>query len=113
MKASLTALQDGLFRKVAILGDMGELGADEEELHREVGKYAADLNIDLFLCVGTLCRNIAEGIWEKNPDKKVQKFDTVGELLQALPQILKEKDTILVKASHFMKFDQIVSELKK
>lgn len=113
MKASLTALQDGLFRKVAILGDMGELGADEEELHREVGKYAADLNIDLFLCVGTLCRNIAEGIWEKNPDKKVQKFDTVGELLQALPQILKEKDTIHVKASHFMKFDQIVSELKK
>jgi len=113
MKASLTALQDGLFRKVAILGDMGELGADEEKLHYEVGTYAADLNVDLFLCVGTLCKNIAQGIREKNSAKEVQEFESVEELILNLSQILKEKDTILVKASHFMKFDQIVSYLEK
>ena len=41
MKASLDVLQDALGRKVAILGDMGELGKDEVEMHREVGVYAA------------------------------------------------------------------------
>ncbi len=111
MKASLTALQDGLYRKVAILGDMGELGTEEEKMHREVGRYAADLNIDLFLCVGTLCHHIAEGIREKNGKKEVKEFQTVPKLLEELPKILKNQDTILVKASHFMKFEQIVAFL--
>lgn len=113
MKASLTALQDGLYRKVAIVGDMGELGENEVQMHREVGRYAADLKIDLFLCVGELCHHIAEGIREKNPDKEIKEFATREELLSQLPGILKEKDTILVKASHFMKFDEIVSYLQK
>ncbi len=113
MKASLTALQDGLCRKVAILGDMGELGAEEESMHREVGRYAAGLNIDLFLCAGTLCHNIAEGIREKDKNKEVKEFGSTAELLEQLPAMLKDQDTILVKASHFMKFEQIVAFLTK
>lgn len=46
MKASLDVLQDALGRRVAILGDMGELGNDEVEMHREVGVYAASRDID-------------------------------------------------------------------
>ena len=80
-------------------------------MHREVGRYAADLNIDLFLCVGTLCHHIAEGIREKNGKKEVKEFQTVPKLLEELPKILKNQDTILVKASHFMKFEQIVAFL--
>lgn len=113
MKASLTALQDGLNRRVAILGDMGELGENEKQMHREVGTYAGDLNIELFLCVGTLSHEIAEGIREKDQRKQVLEFDSVEELWKVLPDILKEKDTILVKASHFMRFERIVSFLQE
>ena len=54
MKASLDVLTDALGRKVAILGDMGELGADERKMHKEVGKHAAEKEIDVLLCVGEL-----------------------------------------------------------
>ena len=46
MKASLEVLQDGAGRRVAVLGDMGELGADERALHADVGTFAATLDID-------------------------------------------------------------------
>lgn len=113
MKASLTALQDGLCRKVAILGDMGELGENEAQMHREVGNYAANLKVDLFLCVGALCHHLAEGIREKNPEKEVREFETREALLEELPAILQEKDTILVKASHFMQFEKVVAYLQR
>ena len=54
MKSSLLVLADALGRKVAILGDMGELGAKEQELHREVGSYAASLDIEPFSCGRTV-----------------------------------------------------------
>ena len=60
MKGSLEVLQDGLGRKVAILGDMGELGEDEVQLHRGVGEFAGGLDIDKCICVGPLCENLAE-----------------------------------------------------
>ena len=61
MKASLDVLATALGRKVAILGDMGELGANERALHYTVGEHAAKKNIDLLLCVGTLSEEIAKG----------------------------------------------------
>ena len=60
MKASLGILKDAMGRKVAVLGDMGELGANEKELHREVGTFAGTCGIDLLICVGTLAKEIAE-----------------------------------------------------
>ena len=51
----------GRARKTAILGDMFELGADEAALHREVGIYAAQKDIDVVICVGRLCRDMYDG----------------------------------------------------
>ena len=59
MRASLDVLADALGRKVALLGDMGELGADEVEMHREVGEYAVSKDIDVLLCVGDLSAHMA------------------------------------------------------
>ena len=111
MKASLSVLQDGLNRKIAILGDMGELGENETSLHREVGEYAGTLNIDGCICVGPLCQNMVEGISSVNPDMYVVHLDTLDELLEKLPLLIQKGDTLLVKASHFMKFEQVVAKL--
>ncbi len=111
MKASLDVLKDALGRKVAVLGDMGELGAGEKELHKEVGEYAGTLGIDLFITVGELSKEIDDGITGVNPNAAVRHFDTVDALLEELPQLTEKGDTVLVKASHFMQFEKIVAAL--
>lgn len=105
-------------RRVAILGDMGELGENTEALHREVGEYAGQLCLDLLCTVGPLSRKLAEAAAEENPELTVRSFDRVEELLDALQKqtadqpLLQKNDTVLVKASHFMNFGRIVEALK-
>ena len=111
MRASLEILGDGPGRKVAILGDMGELGPDEERLHYSVGQAAGALDIDCCLCVGPLCRKLAEGIADVNQKIEVIHFEHLQELLGKLPQLVRKDDTILVKASHFMHFEKVVEKL--
>ena len=112
MKASLDVLATALGRKIAILGDMGELGTDERALHFGVGKHAAEKQIDLLLCVGTLSEEIVKGALSVNPDMNAVLFDTKEKLLEKLPELLNKGDSILVKASHFMQFDKIVKALE-
>lgn len=111
MKASLEVLQDGLGRKLAILGDMGELGEEEEALHRQVGEFAGGLDLDQCICVGPLCAHLAAGIEAVNPEMKVVRVDNLQELLKKLPELVHKDDTILVKASHFMHFEKVVEKL--
>ena len=111
MKASLDVLATALGRKVAILGDMGELGTDERSLHYTVGEHAAEKNIDLLLCVGTLSEEIVKGAKEKNPEMNAVLFGNKEELLEKLPKLLEKGDSILIKASHFMQFEKIVKAL--
>lgn len=113
MKASLDVLTDALGRKVAVLGDMGELGADEIKMHQEVGKYAADKEIDVLLCVGKLSEEMAKAAAEENTKTQVRHFVNKEELMQELPAILQKGDTVLVKASHFMQFEKLVESLIK
>ena len=111
MKASLELLTDALGRKVAILGDMGELGEREAEMHREVGAFAAALDLDVCVCVGPLSRGMAEAAKLEGTHMKVIHVESLEELLEGLDTIIREGDTILVKASHFMKFEKVVEAL--
>ena len=114
MRSSLDVLAKANGRTVAVLGDMGELGEDERKLHYEVGEYAAKHNIDLLICVGTLCEDMKNGAESvANTNTKVMHFETRESLLENIHELVEEGDTILVKASHFMKFEQVVDELKK
>lgn len=113
MKASLDVLQDGAGRRVAILGDMGELGENEVALHEEVGVHAAGCRIDVCICTGTLCRHMAEKAKETNPELTVIYEPDRESLLKNLGNHVQEGDTILVKASHFMKFDEVVKALQE
>ena len=112
MKASLGILKDALGRKVAILGDMGELGENEAQLHAEVGTFAGICGIDFLICVGSLCENMKKAAYDANPKLQIMHFHTLDELLEQLHTLVKEKDTILVKASHFMQFDKVVKALQ-
>ncbi len=114
MRSSIDVLAKAGGRQVAILGDMGELGEDEKQLHFEVGRYAAKQNIDVLICVGTLCKEMKAGAESVFGTKtKTIYFKTREELLKQIYGLVEEWDTILVKASHFMKFEQVVDELKK
>ena len=112
MCAALDVLSNALGRKVAILGDMGELGANEKLLHYNVGCHAADAGIDVLILAGELSQEIARGAKAKNPDQTIHWFTTRDELIQALPMLLVRGDSILVKASHFMQFEEIVKALQ-
>ena len=113
MKASLKVLGDALGRKVAILGDMGELGENEQQLHEEVGVAAGQQGIQMLICVGALSEGMAKAAKETNPQMEVIHKQTLEEAISSLPQYLKQGDTILVKASHFMHFEKIVEVLTK
>lgn len=110
MKASLSSLAKASGRKVALLGDMGELGENEKELHAEVGAYAAECGIDALYCCGELSKYMAEGAAEAGLFD-VAYFKDREELLGKIGLLLKAGDTILVKASHFMGFEKVVEML--
>lgn len=112
MKASIDVLNMAIGRKVAVLGDMGELGNDEQELHYEVGEYAANQGIDLVCGIGPLSRSLTEGARHAASPTQSLWFETNEDFIAALKDLLCEGDNILVKASHSMRFPEIVDALQ-
>ena len=113
MKASLDVLKDAEHRKVAILGDMFELGENAAELHASVGCHAAENEIDLLICVGDASRHMAEAAFQTGGCGEVLQVPTLAALLEVLPKLIQEDDTILVKASHGMHFEKVVERLQE
>ncbi len=114
MRASVDVLCGAQGRKIAVLGDMGELGENERKLHEEVGRYAAQNGIDLLYCTGELSREMARGALEaKDRQMGVFYFPDKQRLLDAVLGEVQSGDTVLVKASHFMEFSEIVKAFQE
>ena len=115
MKAGIELLGKVRGRKVAILGDMFELGKDENVLHKEIGEYLLKEHIDSVILAGKLSKNIYDVIKVSSSDIELYYKDSTDELIELLKNsnILKEKDTILVKASHGMNYAKIISFLQE
>lgn len=111
MKASIDVLSKAEGRKIAVLGDMGELGTDERALHYSVGEHFAGKGIDMLFCAGELSAEIAKAVEAVSPATAVYHFATKEEVIEVLNAKKKDGDTILVKASHFMNFPEIVKAL--
>lgn len=111
MQASLDVLSQASGRKIAVLGDMGELGTNERELHAKVGSYAADKGVDLLYCAGELSKEMARAAKDASSCTRAFWFGTKEELIESLRLEIKKGDTLLVKASHFMQFSKIVEAL--
>lgn len=111
MKVSLEFLANHTGkRKIAVLGDMFELGKYSEELHRKVGKEVAKNNIDVLICAGKNAKYIIE---EAKKDNKIETYfmHNNEEIVENLSQKLREGDVVLVKASNGMKFFEICQKL--
>lgn len=111
MKAAIDLLATAPGRKVAILGDMFELGENEKAMHGEVGQYAAEKGIDLILCVGGLSASMYEEAVKNGGNAK--HFEKREELEEVLGNLLQPGDTVLVKASHSMAFENIVKNIQE
>jgi len=111
VRAALDSLSQLSSRRVCILGDMLELGGAESRLHFETGAYAADNRADLIIACGELAKNTAEGAASLG-EKKVFYFGSKRELIRELPALIETGDTVLVKASHGMHFEELVEALK-
>lgn len=108
MKAAIDLLAMAIGRKAAILGDMFELGDEEEQLHEDVGRYAAGEEIDVLVFIGTLAKQMYEGARLAGRKSEIYYFETKDEAFCSLNEILKPGDSILVKASHGMQFEEVI-----
>lgn len=106
----LLSLADG--RKVAVLGDMFELGEKEREMHGQVGAYAAEQGIDCLYCAGSLSEEMYRAAKEAGISQ-AEHFADTDALLAALPELLHPGDSVLIKASHGMGYAKIVEALEK
>ena len=114
MKASVSVLAKADERKIAVLGDMKELGENENELHRDVGRFAGEADIDAVYCIGGLGKYIAEGVKETAGEKNrplAAWFADKEAFISGLSGYVRKGDTVLVKASRSMAFEKIVEAL--
>ena len=105
--SSLDTLTTFENKKIAILGDMLELGEYEEEIHREIGRYANG-KVDMLITIGNLSKYIYE---EFNGTK--YHFDNKVDAMDKIKDLINKDDVILVKASQGMKLIEIVDYLRK
>jgi len=113
MKASIQSLAKYNNRKIAVLGDMFELGEYAKELHEKVGKEVAKNNIDILICAGENAKYIAKQAEEEGMNKEnIYYFEDKNEIINLLEKILVKDDVVLFKASNGMRFFEIVEELK-
>lgn len=107
--AALNLLSELEGRKIAVLGDMFELGEYEERGHRMVGARAAEI-VDLLLTVGERARWIADEASRAGLDSsQVLQLETNEQVIESLENLIGSGDVVLIKGSRGMQMDQIVS----
>ncbi len=101
-------------RKIVVLGDMLELGNEEENAHREIGKMVANLKPDFFIAVGKRMRYAADEYRKNAKDKDlIGCFDSPTEAMIFIQHTLKEGDVVLVKGSQGMRMEKVVEEIMR
>jgi UDP-N-acetylmuramyl pentapeptide synthase len=99
-------------RRVAILGDMRELGAATERYHRELGTFAAGCKFDLLLCVGDDAKLYAEAAHAAGMDEQaIHHYGDAKQLAGDIERHVRKDDLVLLKASRGMRLEEIAQVL--
>ena len=110
IKASLRVLRDmDCVRRIAVLGDMKELGDYSRTAHTECGRAAAECGIDVLLAYGDEAKGYVEGAG--SGVSTVLHFDDKQALCRKLCEMRQEGDAILVKASRAMKMEEVIAAI--
>ncbi|TYS57406.1 UDP-N-acetylmuramoyl-tripeptide--D-alanyl-D-alanine ligase [Sutcliffiella horikoshii] len=114
MRAALDLLGslDGYGKKIAVLGDMLELGDMEKTFHQEIGQYVKEKNVDYVFTFGALGMEIAKGAQEVLEPSRVKPFMNKQELTRELLPLLENGDVVMVKGSRGMKLEEVIEGIK-
>ncbi len=110
MRAALDHLvaRAGTRRRVAVLGDMAELGADAPRYHDEIGRYASEVGVDVLVAVGPLARHYVDGQTEIPAVQTAPDAERAAAMLEA---VLQPGDCVLVKASRAMGLERVAEAI--
>jgi len=113
MLASLQTLADypSRGRRVAVLGDMAELGAHTAAAHREVGQRVAELGLDMVVAIGQWAHDTAQAARDAGL-RATHEFANVAAATPALKSLLQPGDVVLLKASRASGFERLGAELR-
>jgi UDP-N-acetylmuramoyl-tripeptide--D-alanyl-D-alanine ligase len=101
-------------RRIAVLGDMLELGRSSDRYHREIGQVVAQCKFDLLACVGAQASLIADSAEQAGMDiGAICRFRDAAEAAQAIPQWLRDDDLVLLKGSRSMHLEYVDAAIKK
>lgn len=99
-------------RKIAVLGDMLELGEDSENLHKNLSKEVLSSGAKIFFAVGKRMQFAVQALEKMNfPEKNIHTFDNSVDAGKKLQEIIQEGDLILVKGSQGIRMEKIVEEV--
>ncbi|BDQ02534.1 UDP-N-acetylmuramoyl-tripeptide--D-alanyl-D-alanine ligase [Ignavibacterium sp.] len=113
MKASLNLLSKmkPSYKKIAVLGDMFELGSQSIKLHKEIGSFINELKLDTVYTLGKFSENIINTLNSRVPVKK--HFKEKKNLISSLKRSQLKKTVVLIKGSRGMKMEEIYSALEE
>jgi len=97
-------------RRIAVLGDMLELGKYTIEAHRVAGNLAGRF-VDILVCVGSRAKFIADAAGNQMPAENIYTFETSDEAKKKVQELIKEGDLVLIKGSQGMRMEKIVEEI--
>jgi len=101
-------------RKVAVLGDMLELGEKETEFHIRAGEQVVEYGWDVLITIGPLSLHLAEGALSAGIDQNdIFSFSNSEEAAEKIPSLIHEGDLVLVKGSRGIKTERVVEKLKE
>nr|WP_072513779.1 UDP-N-acetylmuramoyl-tripeptide--D-alanyl-D-alanine ligase [Ndongobacter massiliensis] len=103
----------GYPQKIAILGDMLELGPDEERLHYEAGLAMRPDEIDYLLFIGDLAKEMERGALVHFPRSRVFHFNSKPDLVDRAKTLIDKSTLVLVKASRAMRLEEVVESIRK
>ena len=107
MKAAIDVLKASVGRRIFVMGDMAELGADEAIMHAEIGAYAKAADIEKFYALGELTKNAVTAF-----GLNAMHFETVEALAESLKSMMNAETTVLVKGSRSMRMERVVNVIQ-